>query len=182
MIEPWKARCILGLDLSATAPAAVAVPCDWNGDWRKVQSRRWQHPLTKEATDNARAMRCRVIAFDVWGFAQLHHCTEAWIESYAFGMKTAAHTLAEVGGVVRSLLDSRGMQLHTANMSSARKLLLGKIPRGKGLAKKACSDCLSTAGAPAWSLDESDAFVAANLGLYEAGELFFGQRGPTVAR
>jgi hypothetical protein len=172
---------ILGLDLSATAPAAVAVPVGWNGDWSQVRSKRWEHPLTKDATDNARIMRCRVIAFDVWAFAEQNGCAVAWIESYAYGMMTAAHTLAEVGGVVRSLLDSRGIQLRTANMSSARKLLLGKIPKGKGLAKKVCAAALLSCGSPAWSLDESDAFVAANWGLYQNGGLFFGQHGPTVA-
>lgn len=45
------------------------------------------------------------------------------------------------------------------------KLLLGKLPR-KG-AKHAAHAALHTAGSPAWTLDEADAFVAVNLGLSE---------------
>lgn len=174
--------CILGLDLSATAPAAVAIPVGWAGDWTRVRSQRWEFKLTKKASDNDRARRCLKIGEHIGLFAHRHGCTEAWIESYAYGKKTAAHTLAEVGGVVRVVLLEQSVQLRTANMSSARKLLLGKIPIGKGQAKKACSACLLEAGSPAWSLDESDAFVAANLGLYEMGATFFGQHGPTITR
>jgi hypothetical protein len=165
---------LMGLDLSATAPAAVCVPTDWGGNWARAGAMRWSFPLTKHATDNERARRCLSIAYEVMLLAQRNGVREAWIESYAYGLRTAAHTLAEVGGVVRGHLDMAGMRLHTANMSSARKLLLGNVPRSD--AKEACREALRAAGMPKdWSLDESDAFVAANWGLSQAGAFCFTQ-------
>jgi hypothetical protein len=67
-----------------------------------------------------------------------------------------------------------GIALRTANIGTARKLLLGKLPR-QG-AKHAVHAALHAGGSPAWSLDQADAFVAANLGLSEhAGAWCFAQ-------
>jgi Holliday junction resolvasome RuvABC endonuclease subunit len=121
--------------------------------------------LRRDATDEERARRCETIAAQLVAFARLHGVTECWLEGYAFSQRTASHTLGEVGGVVRLELVRAGIAIRTANMSSARKLLLGKLPR-KG-AKHAVHTALHAAGSPAWTLDEADAFVAVNLGLSE---------------
>jgi hypothetical protein len=165
---------LLGLDLSARAAAAAAVPLDWDGEWRRVQTVVVGEPLGRGAPDAERAWRCGSIARRLVAFAQTHGITEAWIEGYAFSQRTAAHSLGEVGGVVRLELVRAGIAIRTANIGTARKLLLGKLPRRH--AKQAAHAALRAAGSPAWSLDESDAFVAANLGLSEhAGAWCFAQ-------
>ncbi len=168
------AMVLMGLDLSATAAAACSVPLDWDGQWRRVRTHVVGLPLPRVASDLDRAMRCETIARALVAFAHDCEVRECWIESYAFSKRTNAHTLAEVGGVVRLELVRGGIALRTANMSTARKLLLGKVPRKE--AKQACHRTLWTAGSPPWTLDESDAFVAANLGLSEhAGAFCFAQ-------
>ena len=171
---------ILGLDLSTRASAAICLPGGWKGDWLQMRELVVGLPLGKAATDHDRASRCETIAEQLVGFATDYHVSDCWIESYAYGMKTAAHTLGELGGVVRVELMRAGIRLHTANMSSARKLLLGGVPRGKGVAKQACLRAMVAAGMPlrgpkqVW-LDLVDAFVAANLGLADREGFCFAQ-------
>jgi hypothetical protein len=165
---------LIGLDLSATAAAACAVPLGWGGDFRRVHTVVVGERLRRDATDAERARRCESIARRLVAFARAHSVFEAWTESYAYAQRTSAHTLAEVGGCVRLELLRAGVAIRTANIGTARKLLLGKLPRRE--AKRAVHAALSAAGSPAWSLDEADAFVAANLGLSEhAGAWCFAQ-------
>lgn len=165
---------LMGLDLSATAAAACVVPLGWDGNFRRVHTLVVGSSLRRDATDEERARRCEAIAARLVAFARTHGVTECWVEGYAYSQRTASHTLGEVGGVVRLELVRAGIAVHTANMSTARKLLLGKLPP-KG-AKFAAHAALRAAGAPAWSLDEADAFVAVNLGLSEhAGACCFAQ-------
>jgi hypothetical protein len=42
---------LLGLDLSLTASAAVAVPLDWDGSWSRVSSLVVGEKLRKDASD-----------------------------------------------------------------------------------------------------------------------------------
>jgi hypothetical protein len=156
---------LLGLDLSATAAAACVVPLDWDGDFRRVTTSVVGARLRREASDDERARRCEIIATQLVAFARLHGVAEAWIEGYAFALRTSAHTLAEIGGCVRLELLRAGVTIRTANMGTARKLLLGRLPRTG--AKQAVHAALLAAGSPRWSLDEADAFVAVNLGLSE---------------
>lgn len=167
---------ILGLDLSTRAAAAVAVPQDWDGRWSRIRSTVVGEPLQREATDEQRARRTETIAARLVAFACTQGVTSVWIEGYAFSQATAAHTLAEVGGVVRLELVRAGFEIRTANMSTARKLLLGKVPR-KG-AKDAVVATLRAAGATFGTADEADAYCCANLGLSELGGFFFGQVAP----
>lgn len=149
---------VLGLDLSLTASAVVAVPLDWDGDFRRVQTLVVGERLHRDSTDAVRAMRTDMIASRVLAFAQSVGATSAWVEGYAYSQNVAAHSLAELGGVVRLALVRAGIELHTVTASSARKLLLGKLPRGKQ--KEAVQGALKAAGAPAsWSPDEFDAFA-----------------------
>jgi hypothetical protein len=150
------------------------VPLDWDGDFRRVQTIVVGERLLRGASDAERARRCESIACQLVAFARGQQVVEAWIESYAFAQRTSAHTLAEVGGCVRLELLRAGVAIRTANIGTARKLLLGRLPR-KG-AKYAAHAALHAAGSPAWSLDQADAFVAANLGLSEhAGAWCFAQ-------
>ena len=168
---------LMGLDLSARAAACMIVGTHWDGQFSRVATRTFGESLAKDATDLERARRCELIADQIVGFAQGLLVTEAWIEGYAFSRHDSAHTIGEVGGVVRLELVRAGIAIHTANMGTARKLLLGKCPR-KG-AKVAAAQALRAAGSPAWTLDESDAFVCANLGLSEhAGAFCFATTPP----
>ena len=164
---------ILGLDLSLTAAAAVAVPTDWDGDWNRVHSVVVGEKLRHDASDAERARRTETIASRLVAFAQAERATVAFIEGYAYSLRTSAHTLGELGGVVRLELIRAGIEIRTANMSTARKLLLGKCPK-KG-AKAAACDALRAAGGLFETLDESDAMVAVNFGLSELGGYCFCQ-------
>lgn len=169
---------LMGLDLSARASAAVVVPATWDGDWKRTHSLLHAVPISEGAGDEERARRTGNIAACILLLAREHGVTDAWIEGYAFSMQSrSVYTLGEIGGVVRLELVRAGISIHTANMGTARKLLLGKAPR-KG-AKVAAANALRAAGSPAWTLDESDAFVCANLGLSEhAGAFCFCQAAP----
>jgi len=122
---------------------------------------------------------------------QRNGVVEVWIEGYAFRQNQSAHTLAELGGVVRLELVRAGIEVRTAMMQTARKLLLGKLPprRKKGetkekgaSAKDVVEATLKAAGAAFATLDECDAFVCANLGLSERGGFFYGQYEPKAPR
>lgn len=164
---------ILGLDLSTRAAAAVAVPQDWDGRWSRVRSLVVGDALRRDATDAERARRTEAVATRLVTFARERGVSAVWIEGYAFNQATAAHTLAELGGVVRLELVRAGFDIRTANMSTARKLLLGKVPRPG--AKDAVVATLRAAGATFETADEADAYCCANLGLSELGGYFFGQ-------
>lgn len=104
-------------------------------------------------------------------FARATGATKAFIEGYAYGLKTSAHSLGELGGVVRLELVRAGLELVTVPMQTARKLLLGRCP--KQGAKVAVAEALRAAGARFEGLDESDAFAVLNWGLSEVGGYCF---------
>lgn len=173
---------VLGLDISSRSTATVAIPLDWDGRWGRVEWLLCGQKLPLRASDLVRAQRTEQIARAIVEFARRKGASVAWIEGYAFGQVRGAHTLAEVGGVVRLELVRAGIEIQTANMSSARKLLLGKVPVGaklpngkreKGVAKAACYETLTALGArlpaKAPGMDVADAIVAANLGLSRLG-------------
>ena len=161
---------IMGLDLSARAAAAMVLNTRWDGNFSRVFTQTFGAGLSKGATDSERARRCNTIALNILSYARGLAVSEVWIEGYAFSRNDSAHTIGEVRGCVRLELFRAGIAIHTANMGTARKLLLGKCPR-KG-AKVAAANALRAAGSPAWTLDESDAFVCANLGLSEHAGAF----------
>lgn len=170
---------VLGLDLSRRFAAAVAVPKAWAGDWKRVHSIVEGAVLELAATDEERISLIERIAQSIVAFARAHECTDAWIESYAFAQVTGAYTLGELGGVVRLELKRAGINIYRANIGTARKLLLGKIPRGKGLAKIAVVRTLQAAGARFETVDENEAMVCANFGLaHHKGAHFFASPEP----
>lgn len=170
--EP-RGPAILGLDLSPTASAAVVVPLDWAGDWCCIARLTVGESLPRNATDTARAKRCESIAMKLVDFATSHGVTQAWIEGYAFRRADQAHTIAEVGGVVRVELVRAGIEVRSVPASSARKLLLGKVPKSDP--KAAVYAALRAAGAPIETFDEGDALCVANFGLSDAGCFCFAQ-------
>ena len=90
----------------------------------------------------------------------------AVLEQYAYSADTSrAHSLGELGGVVKVALAYMGLEL--AVMSPARaRVLLGKAPRKGG--KDWAHARLLEAGAPrSWTGDQLDAFCVANAWLAE---------------
>lgn len=184
---------LLGVDLSATCTAAIAVPLDWGGDWRRVAWTKAGSKLHRDSTDSERALRTESIGIALATFAKDRGVSQAFLESYAFGQDTAAHTLGEIGGVVRLYLLQTGVELHTSQMGTARKLLLGSVPTKQTLPegttiKDVILRTLQDSGAPFFGeeyYDVADAFVAANFGLSELGGLALVQApvvAPAVAR
>jgi Holliday junction resolvasome RuvABC endonuclease subunit len=164
---------LMGLDLSTRAAAAVAVPTLWDGRWDRVRSLVAGEGLKRDASDLERARRTETIARRLVAFAHANGVETAFIESYAFNQAKAAHTLAELGGVVRLELVRAGIEIRTAPMSTARKMLLGKLPRAD--VKAHVYATIRAAGGMFETADEADAFCAVNWGLSEVGGFFFGQ-------
>jgi Holliday junction resolvasome RuvABC endonuclease subunit len=166
---------LLGIDLGTRRCAGVACPTDWDGEWRRVRSIVVGEPLRRDSTDAERARRTETIAMQLVRFARETEASVALIESYAFGKSTAAHTLGELGGVVRLELVRAGLEVRTVQMSSARKLLLGKVPKADpGIA---CYAALRAAGARFDTADEAAAFTVANVEMADLGGHCFAQKG-----
>jgi hypothetical protein len=157
-----------GFDLSLTASGMVAVPEQWCGDWSRIRTGRAGKKLTKQATTEEQIERLRSIRSRVQAFVREHHVTVAVIEEYAFSATTSgAHSLGELGGVVKVELYDMGVDVHVVSPARARTLL-GRQPKRDR--KVWAQGRLYAAGAPkAWSGDELDAFVNANYYLSEHG-------------
>lgn len=166
---------VVGLDLSLTRAAACAVPVDWDLDWARVKWLTAGAALPKDATPDQAAERVAGIAEAIVAFASAIHFSGATlylvVEQYGFNMATRAHALAELGGVVKHELRKARLGVpHPVVASSARKVLLGKNPQGKGAAKAAVMHFLHLAGAECPNDDAGDAFAVANYKLCEWGK------------
>jgi len=164
---------VAGLDLSTRAAAGVMLPLGWDGDFSQARSLVVGEPLRRNATDAERARRTENIALPLVTFCRTNNVQIAFIESYGFNQSHAAHTLGEVGGVVRLELLRAGIEIRTAQMSSARKMLLGKLPRAD--VKMVVYSTVRAAGATFETADEADAFAALNWGMSELGGYCFAQ-------
>ena len=164
-------RPVIGLDLSLTAPAACRIPVGWEiGDWSALEVAAWQPPAPAGPDDlDGLYRRLSWITSAVSEFCARRTRPVVAIESYAFAARSSSVTkLAELGGCVRVILWQSGIVARPITASSARKLLLGKLPR-KG-AKDAAQLALWGAGCPkSWSGDVLDALTIANLQLSDLG-------------
>jgi Holliday junction resolvasome RuvABC endonuclease subunit len=164
------APAICGLDLSLTYPAAVVIPEHWDlGDWSAVVRLSWE-PLPV-STLVGRYGRMSTIVEEILGFVLGHSVREVAVEDYAFSKSSSSVTkLAELGGHARCEFMGYGRVLQPITASHARVVLLGKLPRGKGMAKKEVQRRLMAAGADWASNDnEADAFAIANAHLSDLG-------------
>jgi Holliday junction resolvasome RuvABC endonuclease subunit len=160
-------RSVLGLDLSLTRPAGVAIPAGWVlGDWGSLAVTSLETAPCE--TDEDRIKRIILIVGHMRDFALRHRVSDCFVENYAFNAHSSSVTkLAELGGAARVEFFLGGWFLHSVPASSARKLLLGKLPR-KG-AKVAVQQALYRHGATFRNDDECDAFCVASFGLSEIG-------------
>lgn len=157
---------IIGIDLSMTGLGLAAVPADWDLVWTRIATERHSEPL-RTSSDAARIDAMRRLADSVERFCDRHRARHVYIEGYPVsGRVFGLPLLCELGGVVRARLAAEGLHAETAPLSSARKLLMGKLPRRD--VKAMVHATVRSMGVPAgWSGDEIDAFVAANWGAGE---------------
>lgn len=157
---------VMGVDLSQTGLGLVAVPEDWDLRWDRIAHTTVGRTLTKGAPPWDAISRLEYLADQVVDFASRNDISHVWIESYPVGGRVfALDKLCEIGGVVRVALH-RELRLiaHTAPLSTARKLVMGKLPRAKvkdllhEQVRSYPGMCLRTG-------DEIDAWVAANYGM-----------------
>jgi len=91
-----------------------------------------------------------------------------FVEDYAYGLAgLGGMRIAELGGAVKAqLFAQHAAVVQPVNAMTARKIFLGKLPKGKGAAQKAVQDaCIALGLVPKDSgSDEADAFVIANAG------------------
>lgn len=160
----------MGLDVSLRGTGMVCLPAGWTGDWSQLKTRTFGYSVPKAAGDGARIARLEKILARTLEFVREHGVRTCWIEGYAYGSKTYAHSLGEVGGLIKVELVRAGIEVQVSNISQARKLALGKAP--KVGAKEALFRFLSERLAPLGidlDADQADALAALNFGLQVAG-------------
>ncbi len=154
-----------GLDISLTGLGAVAVPSGWDLDWRRVERASFGVPLPKNASTREVTGRLRDLARDVrtWLIrVGATHVVADELPPQAKGFSMVP--LGEMRGVLRlELLDQCGLDLQFVNQSTARKLLLGKLPPSKR--KEHVVQALQAAGADFSDADQCDAFCTVNAVL-----------------
>jgi hypothetical protein len=162
---------VVGLDLSLRRTAWVAVPLRWNRDWREIVTSILEPPEPSSKDAMAQVERLHSITTMLYPLCALCNPTEsvhAYVENAAFGAY-GSHAVGELHGVVKLDLYRDGIVVQVANMSSARKLLLGHAA-AKGRAKSEVVAAWKAAGAPfAPDNDLCDAMTCANWGLSELG-------------
>lgn len=156
---------VLGLDLSLTRTAAVVIPATWQPcEWGDIRSRTFGGPLEKGPSAQELADRVCGIARGVVEYAREFGVRHVYAEGYTFGAFGASHyQLAELGGAVLFAFAQKGMLVRRINVSTARKYLLGMVPKKNP--KPVVRSTLERAGLHFATDDEYDAFVVANAGL-----------------
>lgn len=163
---------IIGLDLSLRCAAAVSLPIDWNpGSWRTIDTMTIGQNLPKDASAFDAAMRLVEICRAISRFVEKRAVKAIYVEDYAYGLSGQGRKMriGELGGAIKmTLLKDYDLVVTPVNVMTARKYLLGKLPRANQAA--AAMDGLKAMGAKFATSDEADAFVIANYGLSEQGQ------------
>lgn len=162
---------IIGLDLSLTSTGICCLPLDWDCTPSRCRVETVPYKRTPHC-DTERAARLATVARRIIAAAQEladGKGITAWgIESLPTHNAHAVVPLAELHGCVRLLLHDRGQQVVTVPQASARKLLLGTLPR-KDVKEIVRRVVTHFDGCGAWGPDEVDAFVAVNWLVSEDG-------------
>ena len=174
---------VMSLDLSLACTGATLVRGDWGGDWNSIARGKIEPKLPRYATEDEKIERLIKANAAIVTFAREHRPTHLVIEQYAYGMATRGqshgHSLAELGGLVKAALHHGcGLSIEPFTASTARKLLLGKLPPTRAKKgqpkppklKTVVFQTLRSMGMPEdWGEDEADSFVGANWKLSELG-------------
>lgn len=159
---------IVGLDLSLRGTGAVAIPPSWDLDFTRVHAESFGVDLPAARTTREVTARLRDISRDLREWCIRIGARHVWIEDLPTHAAFNIVPLAELRGVVRlELLDQAQLDVRFVNQSSARKLLLGKLPPNDR--KRHVVEALKAAGARFRDSDQADAFTAANAALHELG-------------
>jgi hypothetical protein len=165
---------VIGVDLSPTGLALVAMPLDWDLRFERCPAAVYGYSLPRSAPASAHVLRLRAIVADACAFvhARSGGARHVFLEGYPImggrGVYNL-HLVCEVGGALRMALAERlGIVARTAPLSTARRLVIG--PHRSAGAKALIQKAVREIGAPAsWSEHEVDAWVAANYGASELG-------------
>jgi Holliday junction resolvasome RuvABC endonuclease subunit len=165
---------VVGIDLSLRAAAACAIPFPWDHDLEKVRMLRAGYALGMAATAKERIERIAQLAHDISIFCLNVKACRIGIEDYAFSKSSAhQHQTFETGGALKvAVLELLDLEVYPITASTARKTLLGVVPRlGAGKTKPWVVRNVKRLGGPTegWTDDEADAFVVANRVLADAG-------------
>lgn len=167
---------LMAMDQSVRGWAFAAAPTFWDGDWSRVITGRFDGgPLARTATEAAH--RSRQERLFRWVYAQIcyHTPNRVGFESYAFASRPDVDVV-ELVGMVKHRCWEMQIDTETVNQGSARKLLLGKVPRGSAVVKNAVRVAIQAAGYPgAPSLDITDALCVLNFMMNANGGLSFAQ-------
>lgn len=155
-----------GIDLSLTGTGAVVVPGTWDRDWRRVLRLSFGRARVSGAREVTH--RLRDVSRDVCRWLSDAGATHVFVEDLPTRAAFNIVPLAELRGVFRcELLERLGLDPTFVNQSSARKLLLGKLPQKDR--KAHVVEALKAAGASFDDADQFDAFATVNAGLPALG-------------
>lgn len=162
---------IVGLDLSLCNSGMVAIPSDWDRNWKRVEHETFR---TKADDYPFSAERLGQIATRCADFVRRVDATHVYVEDYlrSHRRSSVGYRLAEVGGCVKlRILEWTGLDVVPVNVTDARSLFLGSAPpRNSKLVKKVICAAFTSLGGPFGNNDhEADAAVVANYGLSEQG-------------
>lgn len=151
----------LGVDASLTGLGLVCCPADWDGDFSRIQRETLGVTLPKHPTARDEIRRMLDLSMDVRRFAIQHGATHAAIESVPTQRAFNIGKLGELRGFIRSEL-ARHCHIFAdlVQQSSARKLLLGRLPKADRKAAVMAAMGLLTDRFE--TDDEVDAFVTVN--------------------
>lgn len=173
---------VFGIDPSYTGLGIVAVPTDWGLDFSRVRR------ITLEtAAGLPEAARTSALARDAcrWiAWARGREQCEVWIEgalNHSPGLAYSVRSQIKLAGVLEEWIwRELGLVCKTAEQSTARKLLLGKLPKSDR--KQAVIAALQPLTPTNWDHNEYDALVVANWGLKMAGVAHLTERGEQHSR
>lgn len=162
---------LLACDQSVRGFAIAWAPTFWNGNWKLVNTARFDGGKVERGNDKGALARLRRCFRFVDGVVCGANPNVVGFESYGFSAKPDVHVVELVGAIKLRMMDY-GKEIETVQQSSARKLVARelKVPRKGEEAKKLMHRILTANGAPATlSLDETDALVVLNAMLLNHG-------------
>jgi len=169
-----KAVGVVGLDLSTRGTAGVYLPPGWvPGDW-DVPTFRIGYEAKKG--DHAKhAARLHDIAVATAHFVKKVGTPHVFVED-AIPAMSGSKPLTELAGAVKARVwETCGLGCVPVNQSTARKLLLGKLPQKDRVL--AVHGFLKQCGCPWEDSDRGDALVIASWGRTELGMTGLVSRG-----
>lgn len=165
---------IVGLDQSLRGFGIARAEVFANG-WEDVRLTSFDGgELPRKASEALQARRQDILIHRVTGFIAEVNPDLVAFESYAFSRNPNVEVV-ELCGALKRWLRQVNIPYLWINQSSARKLLLGKVPRKGKDAKNAVYDAFIAAGVHAATLDESDALCILNAAAAESDMFCYAQ-------